>query len=571
MEMKKVKALLFFALLVLLVVNGQAVFGQQTENGLDRFEQQIDEIFAKYNAPNKPGAAVAIVKDDKIVFRKGYGSANLEYDIAVTPSTIFPVASVSKQFTVFSILLLAEQGKLSLDDDIRKFIPEVPDFGDKITLRHLATHTSGLREEGELLAITGTRYGDVVTTEQILDLVANQKELNFKPGEEHLYCNTGFTLLAEVVARVSGQSFAAFAKANIFDPLGMSNTLFYDDYEKVLKHRAYAYWLDGTEYKKGLLSSARVGPTGLYTTVEDLSLWTMNFSNPKVGNRDIITQMNTLAILNNGRTFGGAYGQFISTYKGLHQIYHGGTSEAGYRAYLGRFPEQKFAVIVVSNYENTDPNWLSMQVTDLYLKDFMSPKTADKPKEVDNYPALTTKTLQTFEGYYWDEARFTSSHIYLENDTLMWSVGGGNGRPLVPIGKNSFRRLNNRSDLTVTFDIGDQAKTMKITIDDLDPINCKRYVPASYTQEDLAQFTGTFFSEELDTSFRFLLQDGQLIAKHSRIDDIKLKAVQKDMFSGTQSFFSNVKFVRNTSQSITGIQVSSFQTRNLYFKKTADK
>lgn len=569
MEMKKVKTPLFFVLLVVLLLSGQEVVGQHTEKELDRFEQQIDEIFAKYNDPNKPGAAVAVVKDNEIVFKKGYGSANLEYDIAVTPSTIFPVASVSKQFTVFSILLLAEQGKLSLDDDIRKFIPEVPDFGDKITLRHLATHTSGLREEGELLAITGTRYGDVVTTEQILELVANQKQLNFKPGEEHLYCNTGFTLLAEVVARVSGQSFAAFAKANIFDPLGMSNTLFYDDYEKVVKHRAYAYWLDGTEYKKGLLSSARVGPTGLYTTVEDLGLWTMNFSNPKVGNRDIITQMNTLAVLNNGKTFGGAYGQFISTYKGLHQIYHGGTSEAGYRAYLGRFPEQKFAVIVLSNYENTDPNWLSMQVTDLYLKDYMSEANSEKTTEVNNYKKLQAKDLQAFEGYYWDAQRFTSSRIYLENDTLRWAVGGGNGRPIASVGKNTFRRLNNLSDLKLKFEIEGQAKTMKIMIDDLDPIICTNYTPVSYAQEDLAQFTGIFASEELNTSYRILLQDGQLIAQHPKIEDITLTTVQKDMFSGSRSFFGNTKYARDADNSIIGIYVSSYQARDLYFKKTA--
>lgn len=567
--MKNLKATVFYVLLVFLLLTSQESISQGTKAELGNIELQIDSIFSEYNDLNKPGAAVAVVKNGDIVFKKGYGSANFEYDIPVTPATIFPVASLSKQFTVFSLLLLADQGKLSLDDDIRKFIPEVPDFGNEITLRHLATHTSGLREEGDLLALAGLRYGDVIATEHILELVANQKALNYNPGDEHLYCNTGFTLLAEVVARVSGQSFAGFTKSNIFDPLGMSSTLFYDDYEKVVKNRAYSYWSDGTEMKKGILSTSRVGPTGLFTTVEDLSLWTLNFSNPKVGNSNIISQMNTLATLNTGKTFGGAYGQYINKYKGLHQIYHGGSSAAGYRAYLGRFPQQEFAVIVLSNYEGTDPNWLSMQVTDLYLKGYMSQTTSGKKKEVGRYKRLRTKDLQAFEGHYWDTQRFTSSRIYVENDTLMWSVGQGKGRPVAPVGENTFQRLNILSDLKVKFEIDDKVKTMIITIDDLDPIICKHYVPASYAKEDLAQFTGTFFSEELNTSYIFVLKDGQLVAEHARINDINLTAVKKDMFSGNQSFFTNIKYVRDASNSITGIYVSSFQVRNLYFKKTA--
>lgn len=563
--MKDQRVVLFYILLSLLSILESVA--QEKKTTAINFEAEIDHIFSEYNDPNKPGAAVAVVKNGSIVFKKAYGSANLEYEIPNTPSTIFPVASVSKQFTVFSILLLADQGKLSLDDDIRNFIPEVPDFGEKISLRHLASHTSGLREEGELLAIAGLRYGDLITREQILDLVSHQKALNFKPGEEHLYCNTGFTLLAEVVARVSKQSFAAFTQSQIFDPLGMSHTLFYDDFEKVVKNRAYSYWSDGGEYKKGILNTSRVGPTGLFTTVEDLSLWSLNFSNPKVGNSQIISQMNTLATLNNGKTFGGAYGQYISTYKGLHQIYHGGSSAAGYRAYLGRFPNQDFAVIVLSNYEATDPNSLSMQVVELYLKDHMELTVTDPKEAAASYEKIKAEDLQAFVGYYWDEQRFTSSKIYLEKDTLMWAIGGGNGSPLAFNGKNSFQRLNGRTDLQLRFDRDDKTKRMIIAIDDLEPIICKNYIPTSYSTEDLAQFTGSFYSEELNTSYTFLMKDGELLAEHPKVGDIRLTAVQKDMFSGNQSFFTNVKFLRDESKSITGMYLSTFQVRNLFFEK----
>jgi len=207
-------------------------------------EGRVDQLFTVYDSQHTPGAAVAIVSNGSVIYKNGYGMSNLEYDIPISPSTVFHIASVSKQFTAFALLLLEKDGKLSLDDDIRTYIPEVPDFGETITLRHLANHTSGLRDQWNLLALAGWQLDDVITKEHIMKLVERQKELNFKPGEEYLYCNTGFTLMAEVVARVSGKSFAEFTKDRIFGPLEMNNTLFYDDHEKIVKNRAYSYYSD---------------------------------------------------------------------------------------------------------------------------------------------------------------------------------------------------------------------------------------------------------------------------------------------------------------------------------------
>lgn len=235
--MNYIKAFSFFSILIIsssLNLVAQASFS-------NALELKMDSIFGDFNDINKPGASVAVVKNQKIVFKKGYGSANLEYDIPNSPSTIFHIASISKQFTVFSILLLEKEGKLSFDDDIHKYIPEVPNFGKTITLRHLASHTSGMRDQWGLLAMAGWRQDDVITKAHILKLVSQQKELNFNPGEAYMYCNTGFTLLAEVVARISGKTFAAFTEENIFKPLNMLNTLFYDDHEKIVKNRAYSY------------------------------------------------------------------------------------------------------------------------------------------------------------------------------------------------------------------------------------------------------------------------------------------------------------------------------------------
>ena len=331
-------------------------------------EKQIDQLFTPWNNLNTPGAAVAVEKDGKVIFKKGYGSAELEYNIPITPQTVFHIASVSKQFTCFSILLLEKEGKLSINDDIRKYIPEVPDFGKVITLNHLMHHMSGLRDQWELLAMAGWRLDDNITKDHILRLVSRQKELNFNPGDEYVYCNTGFTLLAEVVARVSGQSFPEFTRTHIFEPLRMTNTLFYDNCEKLVKNRAYSFYEDSTGFKKSNLNYSNVGATSLFTTAEDLCQWSRNFENPVVGDKDIINRMNIRGVLNKGDTITYAMGQDISKYKGLKLIAHGG-ADAGYRSFLGRFPDQKFSVNVLSNLASFDPGGMALKIADIYLKD----------------------------------------------------------------------------------------------------------------------------------------------------------------------------------------------------------
>ncbi|MFO0985337.1 MAG: serine hydrolase domain-containing protein, partial [Planctomycetota bacterium] len=204
----------------------------------DVSSDQVDRLFARFDKPDSPGCAIAVVKDGQVVYEHGYGMANLDDGVPITADTVFHVASVSKQFTSFAVALLADQGKLSLDDDVRRYVPEVPDFGAKITLRHLMHHTSGLRDQWSLLMLAGWRLEDVITESDILDLISHQRELNFPPGERHLYCNTGYTLLAIVVQRVSGRSLRAFAEDEMFEPLGMTSTHFHDDHRMIVKHRA---------------------------------------------------------------------------------------------------------------------------------------------------------------------------------------------------------------------------------------------------------------------------------------------------------------------------------------------
>lgn len=531
------------------------------------FESKIDSIFKNYIDLNKPGAVVAVVKNQKIVFKKGYGSANLEYNIPNSPSTIFHIASVSKQFTVFSILLLQKQGKLGLDDDIRKYIPEVPDFGKTITLRHLASHTSGLRDQWNLLSMAGWRMDDVITKEHVLKLVSKQKELNFNPGDEYAYCNTGFTLLAEVVARISEMSFAEFTNANIFKPLKMSNTLFYDDHEKIVKNRAYSYFMDSTGIKKSVLNYANVGATSLFTTVEDLSLWSMNFLDIKVGDSTIINEMNTPAVLNNGKTFGGALGQFVGTYKGLKEIQHGG-ADAGYRSYLTRFPEENFSVIVFSNSAEFNSGRMAHNVADLYLKDkiIVTPKK-EKQEDVDSSKdiIIDQSITETYVGTFELQPGFTIT-ITKKNNSLAAQATGQSVLSLIPLSTTEFKVKGVEAKIEFIPNDGKKIKSLKLYQGGqiMEAPMVKEFVSTSVK---LSNFAGEYYSEELSTRYHFTVIDNNLVAKHSRLSDFNLNPIKKDLFNGEAWFFGKVEFIRNSNNAITGCKVSNGRVRNLYFKK----
>ncbi|WP_339614411.1 serine hydrolase domain-containing protein [uncultured Winogradskyella sp.] len=534
-----------------------------TQNG------QVDELFTVWDTNDTPGAAIAVVKDGSIIYKNGYGLSNLEYDIPITPSSIFHIASISKQFTVFSILLLEKQGKLSLDDDIRKYIPEVPDFGTIITLRHLASHTSGLRDQWNLLSMAGWRMDDVITKEHILKLVSKQKELNFNPGEEYAYCNTGFTLLAEVVSRTSDMSFAEFTEVNIFEPLKMNNTLFYDDHEKIVKNRAYSYNSSSDGYKKSVLNYANVGATSLFTTVEDLALWSMNFSNLTVGDSTIVNKMNTTAILNNGKTFGGALGQFVAEYKGLNEIQHGG-ADAGYRSYLTRFPDENFAVIVFSNSAEFSSGRMAHKVVDIYLKDKI--KTKDKQEEVkeEEESILEVITIdQNIVTTYVGDFELRPGFIIKisKKDGQLYALATGQSEvSLTPISTTEYIVEDIEAKVEFIPNGGENIKLFKLHQGG-QIMDARRVEAFDKNSVNLSDFSGDFYSEELSTTYSFTIVDDSLVAKHSRLSDFNLSPLKTDIFTGEAWYFGQIDFIRDANNVITGCKVSNGRVRNLYFEK----
>lgn len=360
----------------------------------DRAEKQIDSLFTRYNSFT-PGVAVAVVKDGRLLLQKGYGIANLEYTIPITARTVFHAASLSKQFTAFSIYLLEKEGKLSMEDDIRTYMPEVPDFGKTVRIKHLLAHTSGIRDQWAILTLAGWRMDDVITTEQILKQLSRQEELNFEPGSQYSYSNSGYTLLAEMVKRITGKSFAHFTRQMIFDPLGMTNTQFYDDVETIVKNRAYSYEMEKGDYKKKNLNYSTVGATSLLTTVEDLSKWALNFDKPVVGDAELIARFNQVATLANGRpalyaVIDGdssyhAKGQFVRNYRGMTLYNHGG-HDAGFRAYFVRFPDKGLSVITLSNDEHYEVLKSGLTISEFYLQNDLRKKQAMTPSTKANEP-----------------------------------------------------------------------------------------------------------------------------------------------------------------------------------------
>jgi len=528
-------------------------------------EKQIDQLFTEWNNLQSPGAAVAVAKDGKIIFEKGYGSAELEYNIPITSGTVFHIASVSKQFTAFAILLLEKEGKLSINDDIRKYIPEVPDFGKVITLNHLLHHTSGLRDQWELLAMAGWRLDDNITTEQILRLVSRQKELNFNPGDRELYCNTGFTLLAEVVARVSGMSFTEYTRTYIFEPLKMTHTLFYDNCEKLVRNRAYSFYSDSTGYKKSNLNYSTVGATSLFTTAPDLCLWSMNFEHPVVG-KEIMDRMAERGILNNGDTINYAMGQVKGAYKGLKFFAHGG-ADAGYRSQLMRIPGEHFSVNVLSNLASFNPWALAAKITDIYLKDKEVSESQKQavPKADSGTVELDAAVLDSYCGKYILQAGITAT-ISREGNILYAEAPGRSKTPMTPMSETEF--IMKAYSAKATFVKDENGKVSKFLINmGGQEITARRLPDFDSSAESLTELTGDFYSPELNTTYTFVVESGKLIARHFRTGDVRMTPTKADVFSGDRWYFSQVEFIRDGNNSITGCKVGNGRIRNLKFDK----
>ncbi|HTT33360.1 MAG TPA: serine hydrolase domain-containing protein [Methylomirabilota bacterium] len=396
--------------------------------GDDKKAAAVDEVFADLSKPGSPGCALGVFRDGKIVYSKGYGLANLEQNVAITPQTVFDIGSTSKQFTAASILLLQQQGKLSIDDGVSKFIPELPDYGQKITILHLLNHTSGLRDYLTLMDLAGINTDSVTTDEDALQIVTRQKALNFAPGSDWLYSNTGYFLLSVIVKRASGKTLREFAAENIFTPLSMTHSQFRDDHTSLIPNRALAYdpKENGSGFTLDVSYFEQTGDGAVHTSVEDLQKWDENFYSGQVGGKDLLASLREKGKLSSGKVLDYAKGLSIQEYRGLPTVRHGG-AWGGYRAELLRFPEQHFSVACLCNLANADPSERADRVADIYLSNMLKAKEekkeaateegAKKDPEMKSI-SLSADQSKSYAGDYWSSELGVTYRLGIVNGSL---------------------------------------------------------------------------------------------------------------------------------------------------------
>ena len=407
----------------------------------------IDSIFARFDKPGMPGCVLGVMRDDALIYQKGYGYANLDYDIPNAPHMIYYVGSVSKQFTAATILLMAQRGLISLDDPVRKYFPELPEYNRPLSIRHLVHHTGGVRDVYTLMALAGIQMDDVLSERRALGLITSQRELNFDPGNDYLYSNSGYYLLALLVKRVTGKSLREYADEVLFRPLGMSNTHFHDEPDHIFKNRAFAYAPDGRggyriDY---LLNFDKVGAGGLYTTIGDLAKWDRNFDEPTVGGPAFVRAMHERGVLTRGDTLSYAFGLQIAEQRGLRTVRHGG-SLMGFRADYVRFPEQKLSIATLCNAADAAPGTLANRVAELYLGPQMTaaaPSRAAAGISAQPPPRIQVENLSDYAGTYWSDELNVEYRVSAENDGLRIEFAD-QVREAVPIARDEFRSGSTR-------------------------------------------------------------------------------------------------------------------------------
>jgi len=533
-------------------------------------QEKVDIFFEKFTQPGSPGCALGVMKDGELIYKQGYGLANLEYDIPITPSTIFHIASMSKQFTAMAVALLVDACKLSFDDDIRQYLPAIPDFGETITIRHLIHHTSGLRSDLILLISAGWRLEDVIANADVMELVKMQRNLNFRPGEKFAYGGVGYLLLAELVEQVAGQSFAEFCQEQIFKPLGMINTHFQDDYLRVVKNRAYAYYPAGdNHYQNAILTCALVGGTGLYTTIEDLALWDKNFYTAQVGGQSVIEQMHQRGVLNNGEEVDYAFGLILDRYKGRKVVVHGGDG-AGIHSYMMRCPKEHLSVAILGNYGALKARQLAQQVVDIYLGDAQAddaPATA-VPETIE----LEKAQLFAKAGRYYDADTAAFIDIEFKDGKLqIW------GYDLAPVSNHNFV-FTAFPEATAEFTPATATAPAQVLVDT--GVNRTRYAWAELvtpTPDSLQAYTGRYYSPELGVYWTIILDEAKLVVHRKRQGQSPLTSIIADVFSDgwigpilhSAAKPVTLAFERDANDTVSGFRLSDSGGRvcNLVFIK----
>lgn len=532
-------------------------------------EQQVDSICAPYTVAGSPGCVVGVVKDGKVILQKGYGLADLENESPLTEKSVLDIGSNAKQFTATAILLLQEQGKLSIDNEVQQYIPEFPKYPWKITLRHLMQHTSGIRDYFDLMTLKGMNIGNNYPTSEYHQLIFSQKELNFPPGEQQLYSNSGFILLAEVVQRVSGESLAQFARKNILEPLEMENTIYCDDPMMLIKHRTGNYGpLPTGEYWRGASIASNIGDGGMVSTTGDLAKWAENYYHNKLGKGDpnLLRTLEQRTVLNSGDTIKWAMGLRHDEHSGHHVIYHGG-AYYGFRSEIARFPQDHVTVIVLANLATIDATDLAYKIADVYLPkgDTIEVVAEREPKSIK----LSSAQLADKAGKFKNPATGTIWDVEVDDSLLSVSTSTGYNFQLLPLEDGQFRPTGIPLSGRVAFvKLPSGGLTVELRMTGQQPARFQP-IKADNQPVDLKQYVGEFRCHELDVTFVLSLEGDilSLVTKGSN-DRTPISATLRDDFIA-QGGQTQIHFERDGKDKILSMRLSLPRAKNILFERVS--
>ena len=526
---------------------------------------RADSVFQRFDRTDSPGCALGVYQDGRIQYARGYGMASLEHGVALSPRSVLDVGSISKQFTAMAMLMLEKEGKLSLDDPIRKLIPEMPAYADRITWRRALSQTSGLRDLYVMMNQTGRVFaGDTVDA---LRIITRSAEPNYEPGARYLYTNSGWVLAAQAIYRITGKTLAQFAEERIFAPLGMRDTRYLDDASIVFANGAEGYAPRGTtgyRLARSTYDGAIQGAGAVHTTIEDFGRWLDNYETAAVGGRDIIQKMTTATMLTDGKpanmggTLSYALGLGVGTLRGLPVISHGG-SWAGYRGHFYRFPEQRFAVATFCNLTTSGPDSLARKVAGIYLAEKMQPDSAalwiaTLAGTPGNSAAPTQ--LQSLAGVWRNVERGEVRRTRVVGDTL-FSVGGERTR-LVPLDGGRFRGTN----AEVRFE-GSPATRMIVRTAG-DEVTFERADTAALTPAQLAEYAGSYRSDEVEATHVWKVEKGQLAVY---INERRVGVLEPSYRDGFTRGGTVIDVQRDSRGRITGYLVEAGRVRHLRFTR----
>lgn len=515
--------------------------------------RRVDSVFAHLDRTTSPGCALGVSEGGRPVYQRGYGMADLQHGLAITPASIFHVASISKQFAAVAVALLAEEGKLSLDDDVRTHVPEVPDHGARITVRQLIHHTSGLRDQWNLLAMAGWRFpDDLITERDVLAIVGRQRGTNFRPGDEYLYSNTGYTLLAIIVQRVSGQSLRRFAHERFFVPLGMRDTHFHDDHAMVVPGRTSAYVPAGSGWRISIPVFDTYGATSLFTTAGDLLTWMAHLDRPTIGSAALWSAAQTSGVLSDGTAINYGYGLALGNWRGIRTVGHGG-ADAGYRAHVERYPDLGVSVAVLCNLATAAPANLARGVAQVVLGDRLPPEEVTA-RAFAHRPARAV--LERWEGAYRDTVSQAVLRVVLRGDTAF-----ANGQRL-EFGSDSTATSSGIAGWFALREPPGAAAAIHLQPRGLRQVTFVRQPPVAAGRAALTAYAGEYASEELDVRYGIELRDSVLVRTHRKLADAPLVRAGRDVFTAGGA---TLVFQRDRRGRVTGFTISDGRVRGVRF------